>query len=52
MFEQDVRRYIAKNGTVDIEWNFIYRNGGSRPTDISYDVYQSGQKVLSRMFSN
>ena len=52
MFEKDVRDYIAKNGSVDIEWNFKYANGGTRPTGVVYNVFQSGSKIMGRSFVN
>ncbi len=51
-FEKEVKDYIEKNGSVDIEWVFKYENGGSRPTRIFYDVYKDGQKVLGSVFNN
>lgn len=46
------KRYINKNGAVDIEWTFKYGNGGTRPTEIIYDVFQGGQKILGGIFGN
>ncbi|WP_422394029.1 RHS repeat-associated core domain-containing protein [Pectobacterium brasiliense] len=51
-FEKVVKDYIGQHGTVDIEWAFKYGNGGTRPTEIYYDVYQNGQKVFGRIFNN
>ncbi|WP_416379545.1 MULTISPECIES: DNA/RNA non-specific endonuclease [unclassified Gilliamella] len=50
-FEKRVRRYIEKNGTVDIEWNFIYDKGSTSPK-IQYSVSQNGKNVLSEVFDN
>ncbi|WP_380180341.1 RHS repeat-associated core domain-containing protein [Kalamiella sp. sgz302252] len=52
IFEKRVRDYIAKYGTVDIHWTFVYGNGGLRPTQINYDVFMNGNKVLSDVFNN
>lgn len=52
LFEKNVRQYIQDYGTVDIEWQFRYGNGGTRPTEIVYDVYQNGIKVLEGIFGN
>ncbi|QOL14249.1 RHS repeat-associated core domain-containing protein [Dickeya dianthicola] len=51
-FEKVVKDYIGQHGSVDIEWAFKYGNGGTRPTEIYYDVYQNGQKVFGRIFNN
>jgi hypothetical protein len=51
-FEGRVKDYIEKHGTVDIEWDFIYGNGGTRPTQIKYTVFQNGKKVLGEVFNN
>ncbi|PNO71486.1 hypothetical protein MC70_011400 [Serratia marcescens] len=51
-FEDSVRKFVNKQGAVDIEWTFKYANGGTRPTSIQYDVFQNGQKVLGRIFTN
>ena len=50
-FEKRVRRYIEKNGTVDIEWNFIYDKGSTSPK-IQYSVSQNRKNVLSELFDN
>ncbi|MGM3162299.1 RHS repeat-associated core domain-containing protein [Dickeya undicola] len=52
VFENEVRKYIDKNGTVDIDWSFVYKNGGTRPTDIIYNVSQNGKTVLYSIFGN
>nr|WP_253906998.1 DNA/RNA non-specific endonuclease [Brenneria sp. hezel4-2-4] len=52
VFENEVRKYINKNGTVDIDWSFVYKNGGTRPTDIIYNVSQNGKTVLYSVFGN
>ncbi len=53
IFEKDIRAYIQKTGkSVDLEWQFIYGNGGTRPTQIIYDVFDDGKKVLSEIFEN
>ncbi|WP_241652765.1 DNA/RNA non-specific endonuclease [Pectobacterium versatile] len=51
-FENEVRKYINKNGTVDIDWSFVYNNGGTRPTKIIYNVSQNGKTVLYSVFGN
>ncbi|SHH18864.1 RHS repeat-associated core domain-containing protein [Pectobacterium carotovorum] len=51
-FENEVRKYINKNGTVDIDWSFVYNNGGTRPTEIIYKVSQNGKTVLYSVFGN
>ncbi|MBA0173486.1 hypothetical protein F9U38_11920 [Pectobacterium versatile] len=51
-FENEVRKYINKNGTVDIDWSFVYNNGGTRPTEIIYNVSQNGKTVLYSVFGN
>lgn len=51
-FEDSVRKFVNKNGSVDIEWTFKYGNGGTRPTAIQYDVYQNGNLVLDQIFRN
>jgi len=52
MFEKEIFDFIQTNGAVDIEWRFIYGNGGTRPTRIHYDVYQNGTKILGEIFNN
>ncbi|NIF22089.1 hypothetical protein F3J40_10815 [Pantoea sp. Acro-835] len=52
VFENEVRTYISKNGSVDIDWKFIYSNGGTRPTGIIYNVSQNGKTVLYSIFGN
>ena len=52
VFESKVKKYIEDNGAVDIEWKFDYGNGGTRPTDIVYNVFQNGKLVLTREFGN
>lgn len=52
MFENEVRKYINKNGAVDIDWTFIYANAGRRPTEIVYNVTQNGKTVLYSTFGN
>lgn len=52
LFEARVRDYIQNNGTVKIEWKFIYGKGGTRPTKIHYDIFQNGKKVLGDIFNN
>ncbi|WP_181486623.1 DNA/RNA non-specific endonuclease, partial [Lonsdalea populi] len=52
VFENEVRKYVDKYGTVDIDWSFVYRNGGTRPTDIIYNVSQNGKTVLYSVFGN
>ncbi|WP_261850215.1 RHS repeat-associated core domain-containing protein, partial [Pectobacterium araliae] len=51
-FENEVRKYINKKGTVDIDWSFVYNNGGTRPTEIIYNVSQNGKTVLYSVFGN
>jgi hypothetical protein len=51
-FEKNVKDYIKEHGAVDIEWNFIYGNGGTRPTQIKYTVLKDGKKVLYDVFEN
>lgn len=53
MFENDIRAYIQRTGnSVDLEWRFVYGNGGTGPTQIVYDVFDNGKKVLSDIFGN
>ncbi|RAX06515.1 DNA/RNA non-specific endonuclease [Photorhabdus bodei] len=52
VFEDQVRQFIETNGLVDIKWRFIYGNGGTRPTEVAYLVYQDGQRILGKIFSN
>lgn len=53
IFEKDIRAYIQKmEKSVDLEWQFIYGNGGTRPTQIIYDVFDDEKKVLSEIFEN
>ena len=52
VFEDEVRTYINKHGSVDIDWTFVYNNGGTRPTDIIYNVSQDGKSVLYSIFGN
>jgi RHS repeat-associated protein len=51
-FEAAVANAVKKKGTVDVELNFIYGNGGTRPTSITYDVYRQGSKILEGIFGN
>ncbi|MGF6393561.1 RHS repeat-associated core domain-containing protein [Pseudomonas plecoglossicida] len=51
-FESQVANVVKKKGAVDVELNFIYGNGGTRPTSITYDVYRQGEKVLQGIFGN
>ncbi|APS28246.1 hypothetical protein RC91_09410 [Pectobacterium brasiliense] len=52
VFENEVRKYIDKHGTVDIDWLFVYKNGGTIPTDIIYNVSKNGKTVLYSVFGN
>jgi hypothetical protein len=51
-FEKEVRKYINDHGSVDIDWTSVYSNGGTRPTDIIYNVSQNGKTVLHSIFGN
>jgi RHS repeat-associated protein len=51
-FESAVANAVKKKGAVDVELNFIYGNGGTRPTSITYDVYRQGSKILEGIFGN
>ncbi|OAI60567.1 YD repeat (two copies), partial [Ralstonia solanacearum] len=51
-FEGQVAAYVKRAGPVDVDIQFVYGNGGTRPTQIIYDVFQSGQKILGSIFSN
>jgi RHS repeat-associated protein len=51
-FEKQVAKSVQKNGAVDINVQFSYGNGGTRPTGVTYDVSRNGQKLLSRVFGN
>ena len=52
-FEKSVRRYIERTGNdVNLKWRFEYKNGGTRPTKIVYEVFDNGEKVLSEVFKN
>jgi len=51
-FEAQVANLVNKRGAVDVELNFVYGNGGTRPTSITYDVYRKGEKVLEGIFGN
>jgi RHS repeat-associated protein len=51
-FERSIADYVQANGPVDIEVIFKYGKGGNRPTDILYNVYDNGQKVLVSAFTN
>ena len=52
VFEKSVRDFITRSGTADLKWTFKYGNGGTRPTEIIYEVFQNDQKVLSGIFGN
>jgi hypothetical protein len=45
-------QYVKRVGSADVDIQFIYGNGGTRPTQISYDVLQGGQKITSALFNN
>ncbi len=51
-FEGQVAAYVRRVGSADVDIQFIYGNGGTRPTQISYDVLQGGQKIISAIFNN
>ncbi|WP_455667582.1 RHS repeat-associated core domain-containing protein [Pseudomonas asiatica] len=51
-FESQVANVVQKKGAVDVELNFIYGGGGTRPTSITYDVYHQGEKILEGIFGN
>jgi len=51
-FESQVANVVQKKGAVDVEVNFIYGNGGTRPTSITYDVFHQGEKILEGIFGN
>ncbi|WP_442965038.1 RHS repeat-associated core domain-containing protein [Pseudomonas sp. JH-2] len=50
--ESDIATYIKKNGAVDVDISFIYKNGGTRPISIIYDEYQNDSKIINKIFSN
>lgn len=53
IFEKEIRAYIQTTGrSVELEWRFIYGNGGTRSTQIIYDVFDNGNKILSDIFAN
>ncbi|QHG64924.1 hypothetical protein C2H86_11075 [Pseudomonas putida] len=52
VFESQVANVVQKKGGVDVELNFIYGSGGTRPTSITYDVYHQGVKILEGIFGN
>ncbi len=52
VFEGKIREYIEEHGTVNLEWEFVYANGGTRPTKIIYTVKQKGRVVLYEEFNN
>ena len=51
-FEKGVADAVRSNGPVDVDIQFQYANGGTRPTQVIYDVYQNGTKVLGGIFGN
>ncbi|MFA0965871.1 RHS repeat-associated core domain-containing protein [Pseudomonas amygdali] len=51
-FESTIASTVNKRGPVDVELNFIYGSGGTRPTSITYDVYRQGNKILEGIFEN
>lgn len=50
-FEGQIASYVNRVGSADVDIRFIYGNGGTRPTQIAYDVLHGGQKVLSGLFN-
>ncbi len=52
VFEGKIRDHIEEHGTVNLEWEFVYANGGTRPTKIIYIVKQKGKVVMKEEFEN
>ena len=52
VFEGKIREYIEEHGTVNLEWEFVYAKGGTRPTKIIYIVKQKGKVVMKEEFKN
>ncbi|WP_279608818.1 DNA/RNA non-specific endonuclease [Burkholderia anthina] len=42
-FEGRVAAYVNRAGSADVDIQFVYGNGGTRPTQIIYDVFQYGK---------
>lgn len=51
-FEGRVAEFVRDNGSVDVDVTFKYAKGGTRPIKVIYDVFQNGQKLLSKSFLN
>ncbi|KVD51221.1 hypothetical protein WS61_03075 [Burkholderia sp. ABCPW 11] len=51
-FEGRVAAYVKRAGSADVDIQFVYGNGGTRPTQIIYDVFQNGQKIMGSIFNN
>lgn len=53
-FEGRVADYVQSSGqSVDISQTFNYASGGTRPTGVVYEVFDtSGNKIMSQVFSN
>ena len=53
VFEGRVADAVRKHGAVDVNIHWIYGNGGTRPTDIIYEVsHVNGTLILSHMLGN
>ncbi|KVZ35560.1 RHS repeat-associated core domain-containing protein [Burkholderia ubonensis] len=51
-FEGRIAALVKQSGPVDVDIRFVYGNGGTRPTQIVYDVLQNGQKIMGSIFNN
>lgn len=55
IFESEVMKRLQNpnySGVLNLKWSFLYTGNSKRPNRVIYDVYENGQKVMTRMIKN